>query len=166
MKLVVVIPSILIPIIFLTGCYTHCELPRHIPTKKLNKESERLINFTYAVIDTFDNDWLSDEGYYYEYRPRSNRRIKEEKIDLFLNMLYAKGYNIVGAWCRPAIYECSDYIGPIINQNNTGILSPVFIILLSDVDDSIIEYDFYALTNKPEIVCPYNVEEYWVEEKI
>ena len=163
MKLVVVIPSILIPIIFLTGCYTQVELPKHIPTKKINKESERLVNFTYTVIDTFDNDWLSDEVYYYEYRPRSNRRIKEDKIDLFLNMLYAKGYNIVGAWYRPAIYECRDYIGPIFNQNDTGILSPVFIILLSDVNDSIIEYDFYALINKPEIVCPYNVEEYWIE---
>ncbi len=163
MKLVVVIPSLLIPIIFLTGCYTQVELPKHIPTKKLNKESEKLVNFTYTVIDTFDNDWLSDEGYYYEYRPRSNRRIKEDKIYLFLNMLYAKGYNILGAWYRPVIYECRKYIEPIFDQNDNRILSPVFIILLSDVNDSIIEYDFYDLTYKPKIVCPYNVEEYWFD---
>lgn len=164
MKLIVIIPSIFIIAICLTGCYTHVELPKHIPTKKLNIESERLVNFTYMVIDTFDNDWFPDEGYYYTYSPRSGKRIKEDRIDLFLSMLYTKGYNVEAAWHRSASNDCDRYKmlrTPGSEPSSTG--SPVIIILLSDVDDSIIQYDFYPLLSKPYITCPYNVEEYWIE---
>ena len=89
--------------LLIQNCYTHVEMPNYRTLKKQSKETNSLVNFTYSVIDTFYNDWLPDEGYYYEYRPQSNRRIKEDKIDLFLNMLYAKGYNIDAAWYRPAI---------------------------------------------------------------
>lgn len=149
--------------IILQNCYTHVETPNYRTLKKQSKETNSPVNFTYSVIDTFDNDWFPDEGYYYEYRPQSNKRIKEDKIDLFLNMLYAKGYNIVGAWYRPSWNDCGRYKLLLAKgeQNSSG--RPEFIILLSDVNDSIIEYDFYPLLRKPEIICPYNVEEYWVE---
>ena len=161
MKLTAIILNVIITAIFLSGCYTRVELPKHTTTNKTYNDPERKVSFTYSVIDTFDNAWLPDEGYYYEFR-FDFRRIKEDKIDLFLNMLYAKGYNITGAWYRPAIDECLD--GPFTDFNpNRNILPPKFLILLSDFDDSIIEHNFYAVMNKPIIPCPYDVEEYWIE---
>lgn len=148
--------------VVLQGCYTQVELPQNTKTKKVQKELNTQINFTYSVIDTFDNAWLPDEGYYYEFR-FDLKTLKEDKIDLFLNMLYAKGYNIIGAWYRPAIYDCRHYELLITDGEQYNILSPKFICQLSDVDDSIIEHNFYPLMTKPEIVCPYNVEEYWIE---
>jgi hypothetical protein len=157
LKLIVVIPSILISVIFLTGCYTQVELPKHIPTKKLNKESERIVNFTYTVIDTFSNDWFPKEGYYYEFR-FGLKNLKDDKIELFLKMLYEKGYNIIAAWYKPAGSNCSREAAIWQPQ-----LRAQLIVLLSDVNDSIIEFNFYALMRKPEIVCPYKVKEYWFE---
>jgi hypothetical protein len=149
-------------VVNLQGCYTRIELPKNTKTKKVQKEVTSQINFTCSVIDTFDNSWLPDEGYYYEFR-FDFKKIKEDKIDLFLNMLYAKGYNVIAAWYRPAIYDCHSYDGPITMEDPNKILSPKFIILLSDFDDSIIEHNLYPLMTKPIIVCPYNVEEYWIE---
>ncbi|MBK7630570.1 MAG: hypothetical protein IPJ23_07700 [Ignavibacteriales bacterium] len=143
------------------SCYTEVVLPKHT-VRKTKIDKDRIVNFTYTVIDTFDNDWFPDEGYYYEYRPQSSKIIKEDKIDVFLNMLYAKGYNIVGAWYRPTTINCYNNGRPV-SRAESATFGPTFLILLSNVDDSIIEYDFYPLLRKPEIICPYNVEEYWVE---
>ena len=164
MKLIVIIPGIFITAILLTGCYTHVEIPNYRNLYKQSSTTNSPVNFTYTVIDTFDNDWFPDEGYYYTYSPRSGKRIKEDRIDLFLSMLYAKGYNVEAAWHRSASNDCDRYKmlrAPGSEPSSTG--SPVIIILLSDVDDSIIQYDFYPLLSKPYIPCPYNVEEYWIE---
>lgn len=158
-------PVLIILALTLQNCYTHVELPNN---RKLNKQSSTTnspVNFTYTVIDTFDNSWFPEEGYYYEYRPQSSKIIKEDRIDLFLSMLYAKGYNVEAAWHRSASNDCDRYKmlrAPGSEPSSTG--SPVIIILLSEVNDSIIEYEFYPiLMHKPSIICPYNVEEYWIE---
>ncbi len=78
-------------------------------------------------------------------------------------MLYAKGFNIAAAWYRPAIYDCHNDMGIITDVRQNIALSPIFIVLLSDFDDSIIEYSFYAVMNKPNIPCPYYVWEFWIE---
>lgn len=148
--------------IILQNCYTHVETPNYRTLKKQSKETNSPVNFTYSVIDTFDNDWFPDEGYYYRFR-FDIKGLKEDKIDLFLTMLYSKGYNIAGAWY-------------IADQNNCGRIkylrgsgeqyiayNPMFIVLLSDVNDSIIDYNFYMLLSKPTFPCPYNVWEFWVE---
>jgi hypothetical protein len=144
------------------NCYTHVEMPNYKTPKKQSKETNRLVNFTYTVIDTFNNAWFPDKGYYYEFR-FDIKKIREDKIDLFLNMLYTKGYNVLAAWYRPAIYDCHSFDGPITMEDPNKILSPKFIILLSDFDDSIIEHNLYPLMTIPIIVCPYNIEEYWIE---
>lgn len=154
--------ALLIFVLTIQGCYTNVVLPKHT-IKKTKVEENRIFNFTYTVIDTFYNNWFPDEGYYYTYSPRSAKRIKEDKIDLFLNMLYAKGYNIEAAWYIPARYDCRHAQWMITDGGSGDVLGPMFIILLSDVDDSVIQYDFYALQYKPVIECPFNVEEYWVE---
>ncbi len=162
MKQLVIVICIIIPALILSGCYTHVEMPNY---RKLNKQSSTTtspVNFTYTVIDTFYNEWFPEEGYYYEYRPQGSKTIKEDRIDLFLNMLYAKGYNIVGAWYRPTTINCYNNGRPV-SRAESATFGPTFLILLSDVNDSIIEYNFYPLLRKPEIICPYNVEEYWIE---
>lgn len=162
MKQLVIVICIIIPALILSGCYTHVEMPNY---RKLNKQSSTTtspVNFTYTVIDTFYNEWFPEEGYYYEYRPQSSKIIKEDRIDLFLNMLYTKGYNIVGAWYRPTTINCYNNGRPV-SRAESATFGPTFLILLSDVNDSIIEYNFYPLLRKPEIICPYNVEEYWIE---
>ena len=148
--------ALLILSVILPNCYTQVELPKHT-IKKIKTDENRIVNFTYTVIDTFYNEWLPDEGYYYAFK-FDQKKIKEDKIDLFLNMLYAKGYNIVGAWYRPGSAGCTKEDAMWHNTVN-----PIFIILLSDFDDSIIQYDFYALTYKPVFECPFNVEEYVIE---
>ena len=40
-------------------------------------------------------------------------------------------------------------------------LAPVLVLLLSDFDDSIIQYNFYAVMNKPYIPCPFGVWEFY-----
>lgn len=147
----------LLSLLLLTSCYTEVVLPKHtIKTSKA--DSDRIVNFTHTVIDTFDNEWLPDEGYYYQFR-FDLKVIKEEKIDAFLNMLYAKGYDVLGAWYRPAAYRCPDHY-----EWNYTEVKPMFIVLLSDFDDSIIQHNLYAVMNKPYFPCPYNVWEFWSEE--
>ena len=156
-------PVLIILALILQNCYTHVEMPNY---RKLNKQSSTTtspVNFTYTVIDTFYNEWFPEEGYYYKYIPQSNKRIKEDKIDLFLNMLYAKGFKIETAWYRPSWNDCGRYKILVAQGEQSSSGRPEFIILLSDVNDSIIEYDFYPLLSKPYITCPYNVEEYWIE---
>ena len=138
------------------SCYTEVVLPKHT-VKKTKVNENRLVNFTYSVVDTFDNDWLPDEGYYYQFR-FDIKGINEDKIDAFLNMLYAKGYNIAGAWYRRGSGGCTEE-----DYYRRREVSPLFIVLLSDVNDSIIEFNFYAVVNKPFIPCPYNVWEFWIE---
>lgn len=137
------------------GCYTHVVIPEISNTDHQLEKDSRQIEFYKTVIDTFDNNWLPDSGYYYEFRPSQNRKSVTQK-ELLLEKLYAEGYNIVAAWYRPASRGCKqeDYFWP--NHR----ISPIFIILLSNVDDSIINYNFYGLIYKPVISCPYNVEEY------
>ncbi|HRN27020.1 MAG TPA: hypothetical protein PL018_10455, partial [Ignavibacteriaceae bacterium] len=48
--------------IILQNCYTHVETPNYRTLKKQSKETNSPVNFTYSVIDTFDNDWFPDEG--------------------------------------------------------------------------------------------------------
>ena len=153
--------------LLLTGCYTEVVLPKHT-VKKTKVDKDRIVNFTCGVISVFDNDWLPDEGYYYQFR-FDIKGINENKIDAFLNMLYAKGYNITGAWYRPATDDCREqpgirtWVEPKNGIETGKILSPMFIVLLSDFNDSIIEYNFYAIMNKPNIPCPHNVWEFWIE---
>lgn len=141
------------------SCYTEVVLPKHT-LKKTKVDNDLIVNFTYTVIDTFDNDWLPDEGYYYQFR-FDIKGINEDKIDAFLNMLYAKGYNITGAWYIADKNNCGriKYLRTDGEQNNA--YNPLFIVLLSDVDDSIINYNFYMLLNKPTFQCPYNVWEFY-----
>jgi hypothetical protein len=148
---------ILFSLFLLTGCYTEVVLPKHT-VNKTKVDKDRIVNFTHTVIDTFDNEWLPDEGYYYQFR-FDLKVIKEEKIDAFLNMLYAKGYDVLGAWYRPAAYSCPDQY-----EWNYTEVKPMFIVLLSDFDDSIIQHNLYAVMNKPYFPCPYNVWEFWSEE--
>ena len=149
------------------SCYTEVVLPKHA-VKKTKVDENLKVNFTYTVIDTFDFAWMPDEGYYYEFR-YENKGIKEYRIADFLNMLYAKGYNIAGAWYRPATNDCREqpgirtWVEPKNGMEPANTLSPMFIVLLSDVDDSIIEHNFYPVMNKPFIHCPYNVWEFWIE---
>jgi hypothetical protein len=143
------------------SCYTEVVLPKHT-IKKTKVDKDRLVNFTCSVISVFDNDWLPDDGYYYQFR-FDIKNLNEDKIDAFLNMLYSKGYNITGAWYRPATYDCNENEGIRTDAEPESSLSPVFIVLLSDFDDSIIEHNLYPLMTKPEIVCPYNVEEYIIQ---
>jgi len=157
-------PVLIILALILQNCYTHVEISNYRTLNTQSKVTNGPVNFTYTLIDTFYNDWFPEEGYYYSYSPRSGKRIKEDRIDLFLSMLYAKGYNVEAAWHRSASNDYDRYKilrAPGIEPSSTG--STVIIILLSDVNDSIIEYDFYPLLRIPEIICPYNVEEYWVE---
>lgn len=153
--------------LLLTGCYTEVVLPKQT-VKKTKVDKDRLVNFIYSVIDTFDNDWLPDEGYYYQFR-FDVKGINENKMDAFLNMLYAKGYNITGAWYRLATDDCREqpgirtWVEPKNGFETENGLSPMFIVLLSDFDDSIIEYNFYPVINKPTIPCPHNVWEFWIE---
>ena len=149
------------------SCYTEVVLPKHSVKKtKINKD--RRVSFTASVISVFDNEWLPDEGYYYQFR-FDIKGINEDKIDVFLNMLYAKGYNIAGAWYRPATNDCREqpgirtWVEPKNGMEPANTLSPMFIVLLSDVDDSIIEHNFYPVMNKPFIPCPHNVWEFWIE---
>lgn len=135
------------------SCYTQLVLPKHnIEQSKV--DSNRIASFTHTVIDTFYNEWLPDEGYYYQFR-FDLKVIKEEKLDDFLNMLYAKGYNITGAWYIADKNNC----GRI--KYSRGSYRPVFIVLLSDVDDSITNYNFDMLLHKPYFPCPYKVWEFW-----
>ena len=137
------------------GCYTQVQIPTISKNNYQRENGDRQIEFYKAVIDTFDNDWLPDSGYYYEFN-FDGHRIKQDKIDLFLNMLYAEGYDVVAAWYRPEILNCNDpwyYPHP-------GTIAPIFIVLLSDFNDSIINYNLYAIMYKPVIQCPFNVEEY------
>jgi hypothetical protein len=138
------------------SCYTEVVLPKHT-VKKTKVDKDRIVNFTYSVIDTFDFDWMPDDGYYYEFR-FDNKGIKEDKIDAFLNMLYAKGYNIIGAWYRPGGPDCSRD-GWVWNHT----IKPLFVVLLTESDDSISEYNLYPLFGKRYFECPYNVWEFWIE---
>lgn len=148
---------ILFTCLILQSCYTQVSLPKHTVNKTIVDE-DRIANFTHTVVDTFDNDWLPDKGYYYLFRFDS-KYINDDNIDRFLNMLYAKGYDIAGAWYRPETEDCT-YPSYITNQfKNT--LAPVFILLLSDFDHSIIQYNFYAVMNKPHIPCPFGVWEFY-----
>jgi hypothetical protein len=141
------------------SCYTQVILPKVPNTNHQPGKDYRQIEFYKTVIDTFDNNWLPDSGYYYEFRPSQNRKSVTQK-ELLLERLYAEGYNIVAAWYRPGSASCKmeDYFWP-----SQRIMSPIFIILLSNIDDSIINYNFYGLIYKPEIICPYNVEKYTPE---
>lgn len=87
---------ILFSCLTLQSCYTQISLQKHSIQSAIT-DKDRTVNFNYAVVDTFDNDWLPDEGDYYLFR-FDLKNINEDKIDRFLNMLYAKGYNITGAW--------------------------------------------------------------------
>ena len=142
------------------SCYTEVVLPKHT-IKQSKVDSNRIANFTHTVIDTFYNEWLPDEGYYYQFR-FDLKVIREEKIDAFLNMLYAKGYNIVGAWYIAEENDCEriKYMGAYGEPIS---YIPKFFVLLSDVDDSISDYNFYMLVDKPYFPCPYNVWEFWPE---
>ena len=137
----------------LQGCYTQVQLPTISKNNYQREKDYRQIEFYKTVIDTFDNNWLPDSGYYYEFK-FDRQRIKQDIIDPFLNMLYAKGYDVVAAWYRPEIPDCNDY-GYYTHQST---IAPIFIVLLSDFDDSIINYNLYAVMDKPVIDCPYNVE--------
>ncbi|MDY0082248.1 MAG: hypothetical protein RBR74_03615 [Ignavibacteriaceae bacterium] len=147
---------ILFSCLILQSCYTQVSLPKHNDKKSIVDEN-RIVSFTYSVVDTFDNDWLPDKGYYYLFR-FDLKTLNENNIDRFLNMLYAKGYDISGAWYRPAISDCRKNF---YNESSQNILAPQFILLLSDLDDSIIQYNFYAVMNKPYIPCPYDVWEFY-----
>lgn len=142
------------------GCYTEVQLPKTSISKSnfRSENNNKQIEFYKTIVDTFDNNWLPDSGYYYTFN-FNQHKIKKDKIDQFLNMLYANGYNIISAWYRPSVADCNEglfYDRNIYHKK----LEPVFILLLSDFDDSIIEYNFYALMDRPVILCPYNVEEY------
>ena len=152
----------LLAVIILQSCYTEVVLPKH--TIKQNKvDSNRIADFTHTVIDTFYNEWLPDEGYYYQFR-FDLKVIKEEKIDAFLNMLYAKGYDVLGAWYLPAREDCHQQEWMLSGREETGVLRAMFYVLLSDFDDSIMQYNLYALAEKPNYFpCPYNVWEFLIE---
>lgn len=49
------------------SCYTKVVIPKQ-SIKNTKVDKDRIVNFTYTVIDTFDFDWMPDEGYYYEFR--------------------------------------------------------------------------------------------------
>lgn len=151
MKIKIVV--LVVIIILLQSCYTQVQIPQNtIPAYKPLREVE----FYQKVVNTFDNNNFPDYGYYYEFR---SDRIRKNIINrkAFLEKLYSEGYNIVAAWYRPSTLSCNkeDYIWP--GQHK---LPSTFIILLSDVDDSIINYNFYSLTDKPFIECPNDVEIY------
>ena len=148
---------ILFSCLILQSCYTQVSLPKH-SIKKTKTDEDRKVNFTYTVVDTFDNDWLPDKGYYYLFRFDS-KYINEDNIDRFLNMLYAKGYDIAGAWYRPEIRDCTSPF--YFNDSLEKTLAPVLVLLLSDFDDSIIQYNFYAVLNKPYIPCPVGDWEFY-----
>lgn len=151
---------ILFSLLLLTGCYTEVVLPKHT-VNKTKVDKDRIVNFTHTVIDTFYNEWLPDEGYYYRFGS-DLKILKENKIDEFLNMLYAKGYNIVGAWYIAEENDCEriKYMGAYGEPIS---YIPKFFVLLSDVDDSISDYNFYMLLDKPYFPCPYNIWEFWSE---
>ena len=138
------------------SCYTEVVLPKHA-VKKTKVDENLKVNFTYTVIDTFDFAWMPDEGYYYEFR-YENKGIKEDRIADFLNMLYANGYNVVSAWYRPGGPDCSRD-----GWNWNHRVEPLFVVLISQADDSISEYNLHPLFGKRIFECPYNVWEFWIE---
>lgn len=151
---------ILFSCLTLQSCYTQISLQKHSIQSAI-ADKDRIVNFNYAVVDTFDNDWLPDEGDYYLFR-FDLKNINEDKIDRFLNTLYAKGYNITGAWYRPSITDCEE--SQSVSHPFRKTLAPVFVLLLSDFDDSIIQYNFYAVMNKPYIPCPFGVWEFYISQ--
>ena len=95
---------------------------------------------------------MPDSGYYYAFN-FNQHKLKNDKIEQFLSTLYAKGYNILAAWYRASVADCNE--GLIYDRNiYHKKLEPVFILLLSNFDDSIIEYNFYALMYKPVFGVP------------
>ena len=150
------IVALIVITILMQSCYTQVEIPQNkVPIHK----PLRKIEFRQKVVDIFENNNFPDYGYYYEFRPDQIRKnVINRKA--FLEKLYSEGYNIVAAWYRPSTLSCNkeDYIWPGPNR-----LPSTFIILLSDVDDSIINYNFYGLTEKPFIECPNDVEIYMTQ---
>ena len=61
--LIIVITSIVFQ-----GCYTQVQIPTISKNSYQHEEDFRQIEFYKTVIDTFNNNWLPDSGYYYEFK--------------------------------------------------------------------------------------------------
>ncbi len=99
------------------GCYTEVQLPKtSTVTSNFKRENNnRQIEFYKTTIDTFDNNWLPDSGYYYAFN-FNQHKLNNDKIEQFLSTLYAKGYNILAAWYRASVADCNE--GLILRQKH------------------------------------------------
>lgn len=136
------------------GCYTQIETISNTKETYEGEKRSRQIEFTKSIIDKMNEGSLPDSGFYYKYKFVSYKD-RIENVDLFLTELYKDGYNIVSAWYRPGSTSCYD--GNIVTS---VVVLPTFIILLSDNDYSLQNFNFSYVVNKPGIACPYQVAKY------